>query len=301
MEQVKYNTLLYEKDKEVPHILYITLNRPEKSNAVSIGPNEVTGELQDAVNRADSDDEIKVVIFRGAGKNFSAGFDLSMVYRVYGGRPGVKPSQNVRLRIDEKHLYGFSRAILNCTKVTIGQLHGWCIEAGLWIGECCDIAIAATNAKFAHRGQRLAFGGMGKHFYYFMGHTKKITELLITGRTVSAIEAEQIGIITKAVPPEDLEEEVHNLAKAISLMPLDAICMGKMYRKMIYDEIGGSSMMLPTVFHTLATNIVYRDDEKETLFIRDREKVGEREAFHKLHNSMEEALAKTKYFKSYLE
>jgi len=301
MEQVKYNTLLYEKDKECPHILYVSLNRPQKSNAVSIGPEEVTGELQDAVRRADEDDEVKVIIFKAEGKNFSAGFDLSMVYRVYGGQPGVKPSQSTRLRVDEKQLYGFPRAILNCEKVTMAQVHGWCIEAGLWIAECCDIAVAATDAKFAHRGQRLAFGGMGKHFYYFMGHTKKITELLITGRTVSGKEAEEIGIITKSVPKEDLADEVYNLAKAICLMPLDAICMGKTFRKMIYDQLGGSSMLLPTVFHTLATNIVYREDEKDVLFIRDREEVGEREAFHKLHNTMEEALSKTKYFKSYLE
>jgi enoyl-CoA hydratase len=301
MENPKYNTLLYEKDKEVPHILYITLNRPEKSNAVSIGPGEVTGELLDAVDRADHDDEVKVVIFRGAGKSFSAGFDLSMVYRVYGGKPGVKPHQNVRLRVDEKHLYALAKTVMNCTKVTIGQAHGWCIEAGLWIIECCDIAIAATNAKFAHRGQRLAFGGMGKHFYYFMGHTKKITEWLITGRSISGVEAEQIGVITKAVPPEELEQEVYNLAKAICLMPLDAICFGKLFRKMVYDNLGANSMLLPVVFHTLATNITYREDEKENLFIRDREEVGEKEAFTKLHNSMEEALSKTKYFKSYLK
>jgi enoyl-CoA hydratase len=161
--------------------------------------------------------------------------------------------------------------------------------------------IAATNAKFAHRGQRLAFGGMGKHFYYFMGHTKKITEILITGRSISGVEAEQIGIITKAVPPEDLEQEVYNLAKAICLMPLDAICFGKLFRKMVYDNLGANSMLLPVVFHTLATNITYREDEKENLFIRDREEVGEKEAFTKLHNSMEEALSKTKYFKSYLK
>ena len=102
MEQVKYNTIVYDKDKEQPHMAYITLNRPDKNNAISIGPEAMTGELQDAIRRADVDDEVKVLIFRGAGKNFSAGFDLSEVYRVYGGEPGVRPHQNVRLRIDEE-------------------------------------------------------------------------------------------------------------------------------------------------------------------------------------------------------
>ena len=131
------------------------------------------------------------------------------------------------------------------------------------------------------------------------GHTKKLTELLITARTISGKEAEEIGIITKAVPLEDLAEEVYNLAKAICLLPLDAIALGKMARKHAYDAIGLTSLKGAITYHTLGTNLTYRPDEKEALFIRDREMMGEREAFHKLHEMAEEALGKTKYFKSY--
>jgi enoyl-CoA hydratase len=301
MGQAGYNTILYEKDKEEPHIAYITLNRPSKTNAISIGPTEVTGEIIDAVNRASDDNEVKVVIFKGSGDNFSAGFDLSTVYRVYGGRPGVRPQQARRLQMDNDHVLGMPRSILNCNKVTIAQIQGWCIEAGMWIVECCDIAVAAKNAKFAHRGQRLAFGGMPlMPLELLQGHTKKLTEQLITGRTFSAEEAEQVGIITKAVELEELESEVHSLAKAICLLPFDAIVMGKTCRRLVYDAAGMNSVMAQIAFHTLGTNIVYAEDEKEIVFIRDREMTGEREAFHKLHQSFEEALGKTKYFKSYL-
>ncbi|MDP6511274.1 MAG: enoyl-CoA hydratase/isomerase family protein [Dehalococcoidia bacterium] len=155
-------------------------------------------------------------MFRGRGTSFSAGFDLSMVYRVYGGGPGVRPPQATRLRIDDEQLLGMPRAMLNCHKVTMAQIHGWCIEAGMYITESCDISIAASNALFCHRGQRLAFGGMPYiPLEILSGHTKKITELLITGRTINGEEAEQAGIVTKAVPPEDLKEEVRLLAKAI--------------------------------------------------------------------------------------
>ena len=300
MEEIKYNTLEYEKDKEEPHIAYIKLNRPEKKNAISIGPEEMTGELQDAVKRVDLDDEVKVVIFKPVGKDFSAGFDLSEVYRVYGGKPGVRPHQNVRLRVDEEHLFGYPRAIINCKKVTMAQVHGWCIEAGLWIVECCDIAIAANNAKFAHRGQRLAFGGIPlTPLEMLAGHNKKLTELLITARTISGKEAEEVGIVTKAVPLEDLEEEVYNLAKMICLLPMDAIALGKMARKHTYDAIGLTSLKECITYHTLGTNLTYRPDEMDTLFIRDREQSGEKAAFHKLHEMSEAALNKTKYFKSY--
>ena len=294
-----YQTILYDKDKEVPQIAYITLNRPEKNNAISIGPNEVTGEIQEAVRRAQDDDEVKVVIFRGAGRSFSAGFDLSMVYRVYGGAPGVRPPQATRLRIDDEQLMGMPRSVLTCQKVTIAQVHGWCIEAGMYIVESCDIAIAAKNALFAHMGQRLAFGGMPyMPLELLMGHTKKITELLITGRTIGAEEAEQAGIITKAVPTEDLESEVYSLAKAICLLPSDAIAVGKMCRRHAYEAIGLTSMMSGITYHTLGTNLSYKPEERGVVFIRDREETGAKSAFHKLHTAFEAALGRTKYFKS---
>ena len=66
-----------------------------------------------------------------------------------------------------------------------------------------------------------------------------------------------------------------------------------------YEALGVSSMFTSIVYHTMGTNLTYRPDEKEALFIRDREKMGEKEAFHKLHNMMEEALNQTKYFRSY--
>jgi enoyl-CoA hydratase/carnithine racemase len=78
----RYNTILFEGDKELPFVWYLTLNRPEKNNAISIGPHEMAGEIKDAMERANHDDNVKVVIFRGAGKNYCAGFDLSAVYRV---------------------------------------------------------------------------------------------------------------------------------------------------------------------------------------------------------------------------
>ena len=93
--------------------------------------------------------------------------------------------------------------------------------------KCCDLAVAADNAKISQRGQRLAFGGLPiVPLELFMGYTKKMTEFILTGRTVSGTEAEEIGIVNKAVPFEDLESEVYNLAKAISVLPRDAIVMG---------------------------------------------------------------------------
>ncbi len=295
-----YKAIKYEKDKDVPNILYVTLDRPEQNNAISIGETEMTGELKDAMWKANHDDEVKVVIFRGSGKNFSAGFDLSMVYRVYGGGPGVKPSQRGRLQMDQDQLYGFPQAILDCNKVTICQVHGWCIEAGLYLIKTCDLAIAADNAKISQMGQRLAFGGLPiVPLEMFMGHTKKMTEFTITGRTISGAEAVDVGIFNKAVPAEELEDEVYKLAKAISVLPRDAIVMGKVSRRHTMSALGMNRLSEAIVYHTLSTGIKYTDDETDLMFIKDRESMGHREAFHKMHQKYEEALNETKYFKSY--
>ena len=295
-----FKTILYEHDKMYPKVVYITLNRPEKNNAVSIGPNEMTGELIQAFNRANHDDDCNVVVIKGAGKNFSAGFDLSMVYRVYGGSPTNKPSQRIRLQVDQDQLYGFPQAMLNCNKVLISQVHGWAIEAGLYIVKCSDIVVAADTAKFSQRGQRLAFGGLPTlPLELVMGHTKKVVEAILTGRTISGTEAEDIGYCTKAVPAADLEEEVHHLAGAIAVLPRDVVVMGRVARRHMMDRMGLTTLKEVITYHTLSVNLKYSQDERDLIFIKDREGMGEREAFHKLHEKYDEALEKTKYFKNY--
>jgi enoyl-CoA hydratase len=296
----EYKTILFEPHKESPFVWYLTLNRPEQNNAISIGPDEMTGEIKDAMDRANHDDQVKVVVIRGAGKNYCAGFDLSFVYRVYGGEKGAKPSQRMRLQVDQDELYGFPQAILNCNKVVIVQVHGWAIEAGLYITKCADIVIAAENAKFSQRGQRLAFGGLPTlPLELLMGHTKKVNELIITGRTFSGKEAEEVGYVTKAVPEADLESEVLGLATAVSILPRDAIVMGKFARRHMAERLGLTCLKEVITYHTLSTNISYTEDEQDLMFIKDREGMGHREAFHKLHEKYEEALNKTKYFQSY--
>ncbi len=298
--ETHYKTILFAQDEESPYVWYLTLNRPDKANAISIGPDEMTGEIKDAMARANHDDNVKVVVIHGAGKNYCAGFDLSFVYRVYGGEKGAKPSQRARLQVDQDELYGMPQAILDCNKVVIVQVHGWAIEAGLYITKCADIVVAAENAKFSQRGQRLAFGGLPTlPLELVMGHTKKINELIITGRTISGKEAEEVGYVTKAVPEADLESEVHGLATAISVLPRDAIVMGKVARRHMSDRMGLSTLKEVITYHAMSTNISYTEDEKDLMFIKNREGVGHKEAFHQLHEKYESELGKTKYFQSY--
>src|SRR5690606_2974495 len=132
-----------------------------------------------------------------------------------------------------------------------------------------------------------------------MGHTKKVMECLLTGRTVSGKEAEEIGYCTKAVPEAILENEVHHLAGAISILPRDVVDMGRIARRNMYDRMGLTTLKEVITYHTLSVNLKYTQDEKDLMFIKDREGMGEREAFHKLHEKYDAALEKTKYFRNY--
>jgi len=296
----KYKGIIYEKDEEIRHLAHLVLNRPEKRNAISMGPGQMTDEIKQAIKEAEEDDEVKVILLRGNGDNFSAGFDLSMVYKIYGGSRDVRPSQRVRLKVDEDHVIGLRKAILACKKVIVAQVHGWCIEGGLYLVEASDIAIAAKTAKFNHRGQRLAFGGtIAMPLELVQGHMKKTIEILITGRTISGEEAETMGLITRAVEPELLESEVRTLCKAICVLPSDAIAIGKMNRKNVMEFLGLSSVLYQVTYHTLGTNITYTPEEKDLVFLKDRESGGTKAAFDKLHKAFDEVLDQTKYFKNY--
>lgn len=295
-----FRTIKLERDPDYPYVFNLWLNRPDKMNAISIGPTEMTGELKEAFRIVNQEDTCKVVVVQGAGKNFCAGFDLSFVYRVYGGDPAEKPSQRIRLLVDQYELYGFPQAILDCNKVIITKVHGWAIEAGLYITKASDIIVAADNAKFSQRGQRLAFGGLPTlPLELVMGHTKKVLEILLTGRTISGTEAEEIGYCTKAVPAADLDNEVKHLAGAISVLPRDVIVMGRVARRHMMDRMGLTTLKEVITYHTLSVNLKYTKDERDLMFIREREGKGEKEAFHQMHAKYDEALAKTKFFRNY--
>src|SRR4030065_1661781 len=114
MSYPKFESILLEKDKESPKVTYLTLNRPDKNNAISIGEDQMTGDIKKAMWEINHDDDCNVVIFKGAGRNFCDGFALSMVYRIYGGEKGFQPHQRLRLQTDQEQPYGFPPAILDC-------------------------------------------------------------------------------------------------------------------------------------------------------------------------------------------
>jgi enoyl-CoA hydratase len=276
-------TLIYEKeDFEEGSMVTITMNKPETLNALNI---EFSREIDDAFTEVEHDDDVKVVVIKGAGKAFSAGYDLGRVYFVYGGGTGKpedktrRPSQRSRLAYDRWRSESLRRIFL-LDKITIAQVHGYCIGGGLYMSLCCDMTIAAEDAKIGHSEQRLGFSGT---MYVFpievaLIGQKRARELLLTGKLIDGTEAERIGLVNQVVPADQLEAETRKLARSMTLLPRDGIAIGKATARLAYDSMGLSSAFGQGYMgHTLFTNIRYEPGEFN--FIKRRRDVGMREAF----------------------
>ena len=260
-------------DKLTPEIARITLNRPEKHNALL--PPDSFLEAGRKVTMAANDDDVKVIIIRGAGESFCTGDDLNVApYEAFGGGRGVKPSQRARLKGFQEMMNGFIRVLTFCPKIIICQVHGWCIAGGLWFVLPSDITIAAETARFAHREQRIGFAGLDSGTLLLhiltLGY-KRTREWLLTGRALSAQEAKEWGLVNAVVPDDKLEDETMRWAKAIALQAGDGLVIGKTHTQICLDMLGLSgSVGAGYMAHSFFTNLKWGPDEFNFLNVRDK-------------------------------
>ena len=278
-----YKYIIYEKEGEIARIIF---NRPDKLNAFDFpSDNGICYEFDKALDQAAEDDDLKVVIIKGAGRSFCAGFDISRVYHVYEDfdeEPGKRrPSQRARLNLDRKWSEGNQRILL-FPKVTIAQVHGHCIGQGATIAEMCDITVVADDAHISHAEQRLGFAGSGENLlslFQMVGY-KRARAMVLLGESMDGKEAERVGWATKSVPPDKLEEEVNKIAKQVALLPYDGIAIGKASNHLILDILGVTQGWLHCYLtHTMFTNLRFEPGEYN--FIKERKVTGTRTAFHK--------------------
>lgn len=277
-----YKFIIYETEGEIARI---TLNRPDKLNVMDFaGDGGIYDEFLSSLDAAADDDEIKVVIIKGAGRSFCAGHDLDRIYRVYEEQdeePGKRrPSIRARLKVDRKWLEGHHKILL-LPKITITQVHGHCVGEGALIAENSDIAIVADDAHISHSEQRLGFAGSGVNLmplYQMLGY-KRARWMALSGDAINGKEAEKIGWATKSVPFEKLEEEVEGIAKRMTLLPRDGIAIGKASNHLICDTLGLTNGLINAIMsHTLFTNLRFEPGEYN--FVKKRKNEGTREGIH---------------------
>lgn len=271
-------TILYEKVE--PSIAAITLNRPEKHNALF--PPDQFRELTRKINMAVQDDDVKVIILKGSGKSFCSGDDLNLApYDTYGGAPGSRPSQRVRVLAISTWINDMYKALLYCPKTIICQAKGWTIGVGLGILYSCDLAVASESAVFSMRQQRTGFGGLSpgwQGIQLFQLGYKRMREWQMTGRTMKSAEALDWGVVNSVVPDDKLEEETLRWARTVALHPADGLMIGKAHLHIIFDAMGMQSQYTASnLGHPLFTNLKWEGEEFN--FLKRRGAVGTTAAF----------------------
>ena len=207
---------------------FVTLNRPEKRNALSLNlMAEMIGLLQDVRKN----EEFRVLIIRAAGPVFSSGHDLAE----------MKEGTVVSYRGVFGACTEMMEAIRNLPQPVIAQVQGMATAAGCQLVAACDLAVASREARFATPGVRI---GLFCHtpqvpLSRAVGR-KRALEMLFTGRPISAEEAERYGLVNRVVPPEKLAEETLNLAKHIAQASPLTLALGKQsfYRQIEAEESG---------------------------------------------------------------
>jgi enoyl-CoA hydratase/carnithine racemase len=232
-----YNTLLYEKLGTENRIARITLNRPEKMNSIS---QELMEELMAACTEAEFDSDVRVVVVRGAGRTFSAGYDLTPSGRTRVPYPSMQTDRRLISNMRYMLLKGaeYQLRFWNLSKVTIAQVHGYAIAGGCEWAMMADIVIAADDAKFGHPGTRGLGTPRNGYIWPLVIGMRKAKELMYTGDSISGVEAERIGMINAAVPADQLEAEVTRRAERIAIQAGDSLAIHKHMLNRFYENMG---------------------------------------------------------------
>ncbi len=219
-------------------IARIWLNRPAEHNAQH---RTLLVQLDDALREAEADDEVRVVILAARGKNFSAGHDLGSDAALKERTPG--PSQHPSFRSDgalrsgvvertylqEWHYYFQNTARWrDLRKITIAQVQGNAISAGLMLIWACDLIVAADNAKFSDVvASRLGMPGVEYFAHPWEFGPRKAKELLLTGDSIDADEAYRLGMVSKVFPLDELADKTLEFARRIARLPTMATLLVK--------------------------------------------------------------------------
>jgi enoyl-CoA hydratase len=207
-------TVLYEARGPIG---LITLNRPDKLNAIDA---RMVRELGQALDQAEADDAVRVVLLRGAGRAFSAGFDLDM------GDPG-EADRIEFLRSELEHDLAVILRFWDSPKPTIAAVHTYCLGSGMELAVACDITLAAEGCRFGAPEVKFGSGIVALILPWVIG-LKQAKELLLSGDDrISAERALAMGLVNRVVPADTLEEQALALAHSIAANDRIAVTLTK--------------------------------------------------------------------------
>jgi enoyl-CoA hydratase len=237
-------------------LAWITLNRPEKLNAIS---KAMVAELNQALDQAQADDQVRVILLKGEGRAFSAGFDLEPQPSAGPGQPQTREEEIAALKAELHSDFDLIMRFWDCPKPTVAAIHGYCLGGALEMALACDITIAARGC---HLGEpEVKFGsGIVVMLLPFLCGPKRAKELLLTGNDrVTAEQAEAWGLVNRVCDADWLVHEARALARQIARNDQLAVRLTKQAVNNLYEI----PRMRDALKHALELDIAIETTETE--------------------------------------
>ena len=236
MASAQYEFLIYDKQD---HRVTITLNRPQKLNALN---EALTREFEAAMYQAEDDNDVRVVVLKGAGRGFCSGHDYSKENFVPGERETGHDTEMHRIDFS-KRLRSYMR-VWEIPKPVIAQIHGPCIAAATLLATSADLVVVADDAKIGpvEAAPGMVMGLIWGGWLPLVG-LRKTKDFAFLHGTMNGKEAEQCGWATKSVPLAELDKTVDDMAAEIARVPLEILMMKKLAINRSANRMGIRDMM----------------------------------------------------------
>ncbi len=276
------NRVLFEVDPE-NRIATITLNNPAQRNSYDASMRDTLARYLDVVAE---DDDLTVVLLRGAEGVFSTGADMNNAYAWYGDKkpepgappPKSRPSQRRRLTVDRKS-FSFYHNLMGFPKITVGEIGGYALGGGFEMALMMDISVIARDTRIGMPATRFLGPALGSlHMFFHRLGPVLSRRMLLTGDIVEAGTMEHLGIFTETCAPESVSARALYWAQKVSKMPADGVVIAKeAFRMVEQSQAYQGEEVASYLFHAYGTNLQFSPGEFN--FVKTRAQHGTKEAF----------------------
>ena len=272
--------VLFDVDAD-KRIATITLNNPAQRNSYDAAMREKLARYLDVVAE---DDDITVVLLRGAEGVFSTGADMNNAYGWYGQSEDAdaqrksRPSQRRRLTVDRK-TFGFYHNLMGFPKVTVGEISGYALGGGFEMALMTDISVIARDTRIGMPATRFLGPALGSlHMFFHRLGPVLARRLLLTGDIVTAADVEHLGVFTDTCDAESVTARARYWAEKAAKMPADGVVIAKeAFRLVEQGQAYQGEEVASYLFHAYGTNLQFAPGEFN--FVKTRAQHGTKEAF----------------------
>lgn len=243
-----FSTVRIEPDATNPRIARLLLNRPERMNAIN---DQMPGEIRAAVDWANANPAVHVIVVEGAGKGFCGGYDLADYAEQHIEHPCQQESHPWDPIVDYQHMRRFTddfMSLWRSPKPTIAKVHGAAVAGGSDIALCCDLLVMADDARIGYMPTRV-WGCPTTAMWTFRLGPMRAKQLMFTGDVLRGTQAAEWGLAVDAVPGAELEARTMQLAERIAGVPRSHLAMHKMVVNQVMQLTGlDQAQTMATIF-----------------------------------------------------